>query len=289
MTAPLPVLPCTEVINGMPVQGSPDEILVLHPEGMASGSITLSGAVQAGDHVCAQFNYAELTNGTELVSYTAVGGDTLATVAENLADAINNDAALEAIGLFAAAAGAVITIKLAGDIGPQVSISAYSVAPTETATVSGTFTSGDTAGIRFTNAKLAGSPLLISHTVVSGDTNDAGIATALKNAINANAALQALGISAAVAGAAVAISNPTSQGPITVAGVNGTAQVVTITGAPTEVGTSVQMSNQSGPIIPQKDFNFTYNSVRSLYRAGQPYLVSPDLLAAMVAALCPIK
>ena len=225
----------------------------------------------------------------EYATYTTVSGDTLQTAAAGLNNAINSDINLDAIDLEATVSGAVVTLKLIGDLGSQANISAYAVAPSQVATIGGTFTTGDTAGVRFTNANLVGSPLTISHTVVSGDTNDSCIATALKIGIDANTALAALGISATVAGAAITISVPSNIGAVTIAGVNGTAQTVTMTGAQTESATVAQLSGQSGPIIPQSDFNFVYNSALTLYRANQPYLVSPDLLAAMVAAGCPIK
>lgn len=50
---------------------------------------TLSGAVSAGDVVSLTVSNADLSGGSETVSYTAQSGDTLYTIADALASAIN--------------------------------------------------------------------------------------------------------------------------------------------------------------------------------------------------------
>lgn len=66
--------------------------------------------------------------------------------------------------------------------------------------VGGTKTTADVINLVFTNSNISGSPVTVTYTVLSGDTLTT-IAVALKNAINANAALAAAGITA---------SNPSS-------------------------------------------------------------------------------
>ncbi len=64
-----------------------------------------------------------------------------------------------------------------------------------TATISGSITAGDIASIVVQNASLAGGQKTIQYAVVGGDTTTT-VATALKNAINADTALQAIGLQA---------------------------------------------------------------------------------------------
>lgn len=100
------------------------------------------------------------------------------------------------------------------------------LADTQTIVVGGMKTTGDTLALTFTASGISGSPVEVPYTVLSGDTL-ATIATAFKNAINANVALAAAGISATVASETITVHSATDQDIIPVI-------TDTSTGDPTE-------------------------------------------------------
>jgi hypothetical protein len=79
----------------------------------------------------------------------------------------------------------------------------------ETATVGGSVTNGDSVGLRFTSTSITGSPVTVAYAVGSSDTLTT-IATGLTALINASAALKAANITATSAGAVVTIVYPQS-------------------------------------------------------------------------------
>lgn len=76
----------------------------------------------------------------------------------------------------------------------------------QTVTVGGSKTTGDTLALTFTAAGISGSPVSVPYTVLSGDTLTL-IATAFKNAINANTALAAAGIGATSSGMVITVTS----------------------------------------------------------------------------------
>lgn len=128
------------------------------PPVAASGTVTIGGTFHAGDVVTT-------TIGGVAVAYTTVTGDVnLAGVATSVAAAINANAS---------AAAMVAAANFTG-----------------TVTIGGTFHAGDVVTVIINGTS-------VTHTVVAGDTNLAGVATGVAAAINANATLQALVLASA--------------------------------------------------------------------------------------------
>lgn len=73
--------------------------------------VKLGGTVTVGNVLTLTVNDAALSGGTKSDSYTVVGGDTLSTIATALANAINADTSLQAIGVTALANGTVVLLS----------------------------------------------------------------------------------------------------------------------------------------------------------------------------------
>lgn len=82
------------------------------------------------------------------------------------------------------------------------------LADTQLLAVGGSKTTGDVIDLVFTNSRISGSPVTVPYTVLSGDTLTT-IALALKNAINANSALAAAGITATVSTTNITVHSAT--------------------------------------------------------------------------------
>jgi YD repeat-containing protein len=165
---------------------------------------TIAGTKTTGDILTVTVYDAALAGGVRTVNYTVLAGDTLTTMATNLAAAINADTNLQAIGASAISAGTVITLN-----SKSTNLTTYRTTTSATATatltlsnpvsawtaavISGTVTAGNVVTITFYDAGLAGGSKAVSYTVVAGDTTTT-IATKLKNAINADTALQGIGV-----------------------------------------------------------------------------------------------
>jgi len=99
----------------------------------STATATIGGTVTTGNTLRITVLDPALSGGQEQVSYTVVGGDTLTTIATHLATNINNDAALQTLGVTATSAGAVMTIK---SISMNATAYSQSVTGTETITLS---------------------------------------------------------------------------------------------------------------------------------------------------------
>lgn len=96
--------------------------------------VTVGGTVTAGNVGTITVNDAALSGGTKANSYTVVGGDTLTTIATGLANAINGDTSLSAIGVTALAVGT--TVLMSSTSANQTS---YTVSVTGTLTLAVAF------------------------------------------------------------------------------------------------------------------------------------------------------
>lgn len=97
---------------------------------------TIGGTVTAGDVLNLTITDATVTGSPKLVSYTAVGGDTAALAAAGLAQAVNNDAALQAAAYHARAVGSVVRIYYPTNYGPlQRPTVSFAQSVTGTATI----------------------------------------------------------------------------------------------------------------------------------------------------------
>jgi hypothetical protein len=94
-----------------------------------------------------------------------------------------------------------LTGNIYGSNLPAMPLNQYGV------TVAGTVTTNDVVTLTFTNANLPGGSASVSHTSVGGDTVTT-IAAALVAAINASAALQAVGIAATNLAGVITVTYP---------------------------------------------------------------------------------
>ncbi|HEY9775912.1 MAG TPA: hypothetical protein V6C81_19270 [Planktothrix sp.] len=120
-----------------------------------------------------------------------------------------------------------------------------------TATVGGTITAGNTVTITTHDPALAGGQKSDTYTVVSGDTTTT-IATGLKNLINADTSLQAIGVSATSSGAVVTMSSTSTSG--------GATETLTL-----GVNTFGYLTQIDGPLSGHDDITtFTWDTVGRL-------------------------
>lgn len=182
-------------------------------------TLRLGGTVTTGNVLTVTVKDPALSGGQRAVSYTVAAGNTLTVIAQNLSRNINQDTALQAIGVSANAQSGKTFINIRS---ASANLTTYtpstSVGATTTmtfgiwrnglwnASVGGTKTTGDVLTITVKDAALAGGQQAINYTVLVGDTLTT-IATGLKNAINGNANLTALGVTATSVGTVISISS----------------------------------------------------------------------------------
>ncbi len=212
-----------------------------------------------------------LSGGSKAVSYTVLAADTLATIAQGLATAINNDSSLRAAGITANANGTntYINIKSASN-----NITTYTSSVTGTETISfgifknalenivitGSKTTGDIITIVVKDPALAGGQRAVTYTTLAGDTLTT-IATGVKNAINADAQLTTLGVTATSATTVVTVTSNST---------NVTAYSSSVSGSATElIALSVnQNQNQLATISGAKTTGDTITL--TIYDTGLP-------------------
>ena len=177
-------------------------------------TILIGGSKTTADQLKVNVYDIGLASNPETVTYTVASGDTLTTIATNLASAIASDTNLTNIGVTAAASGTVVTIS-------SSSVNATSYVPAVASTVTETMTMGlpangtstaviggsvsHTANDKVTvnvydNALVeAGftSPESVTYTVQTGDTTTAAVASGLAAAIAADTKLSGIGVAAA--------------------------------------------------------------------------------------------
>ncbi|PZM81157.1 MAG: hypothetical protein DKT66_18200 [Candidatus Melainabacteria bacterium] len=185
------------------IAGKPTESLTLGSNTNGSTTATISGTTTVGDVVSIKVNNDNPPGGSQTVSRTVQSGDTTSTIASALSSSINGNSNLASIGMTAGASTSVVTITTAG----TTYSSSTSGGATETVTlgynsqgntvaiIGGTKTTGDVLTITTNSASLGGGTSNSSYTVQSGDTL-VSIAAGLSAAINSNANLQTLGVSA---------------------------------------------------------------------------------------------
>ncbi|MCA0314798.1 MAG: LysM peptidoglycan-binding domain-containing protein [Candidatus Melainabacteria bacterium] len=218
--------------------------------GVQTSTVTrgrVSGTVTAGNVLTVTVTDQSLSSGSKAINYTVVGGDTLSTIATKMAAAIAADADMINIGVTASANAAVLSIKSASPNVTSYSASTSGGATAsialnatdnfvENAVIGGTKKTGDILTITFKDPALSGGSKNVNYTVLAADTLTT-IATALRNAINADTALQAIGVTATSTGTTITIRS-TSQNATTY------GQSVS-TGSTETISLSV---NQNGPV-----------------------------------------
>jgi hypothetical protein len=191
------------VIYSKSVTGVPTETVTYSANFNGNTKATIGGTVTAGDVTSLTVYSAGLTGGSKTVSYTAAGGNTLTSIATGLRNAINADTSLAAIGVTATSSAAVVTIATAGTTYTTSTSGGATVTLTQgtnangnsTVAVGGRVTAGNTATITTFNPTLPGGQQAVTFNIGASDTL-VSIAAGLANAMNGNANLQALGVTA---------------------------------------------------------------------------------------------
>jgi RHS repeat-associated protein len=218
--------------------------------GVQTSTVTrgrVAGTVTAGNVLTVTVTDQALSSGSKAINYTVVGGDTLSTIATKMAAAIASDTDMISIGVTASANASILSIKSAS---PNVTSYAASTSGGATASIilnatdnfvenvviGGTKKTGDILTITFKDPALSGGSKNVNYTVLAADTLTT-IATALRNAINADTALQAIGVTATSTGTTITIRS-TSQ--------NATTYGQSVSSGSTE---TISLSvNQNGPV-----------------------------------------
>jgi RHS repeat-associated protein len=223
------VIPVTATIqSALPsftssIAGTPTETLSMAPDPTFVTSamtwvFTVGGSTTAGDTINLTTYDTRLAQGQETDSYVVQPGDTLTTIASNLAQNIANDSNLSSIGIHPGSSGAQFWIEdnsntqapsnaftwTITSLGTETVTLGVGTDQNTSATIAGTVTTGDIVSLTVDDSALVNGPETVSYTVASGNTTTS-IATGLASAINADAKLQAVGVGARSSGAVVTV------------------------------------------------------------------------------------
>jgi RHS repeat-associated protein len=190
-------------------------------KGNGPTNATLYGTVTAGDVLTITVNDSGLPGGQQAINYTVQLGNTLIDIATGLKNAINANTNLQSINVSATSLNEVVTItsnstntttysQSTSAGATETIVFGANVNITETATIGGTATTGDVLTLSVFDAGLSGGQANVNYTVQSGNTLT-DIATGLKNAINANTSLQAIGVSASSSAAVVNMTSTSAN------------------------------------------------------------------------------
>jgi len=147
--------------------------------------------------------------------------------------------------------GQVLTVK-----DPNNNITTNTYTGTSKATVGGTVTAGNILTITVYDAGLSGGSKAVNYTVLAGATLTT-IATGIKNAINADSALTAIGVTATSSGAVVTLLSTSVNVTSYTSGVSGGATETLTLGA----NTWGYLTKIDGPLAGNKDITtITYDS-----------------------------
>ena len=217
-------------------------------------SVRVGGTVTAADVLTLQVNNPNLSGGEESVNYTVQSGDSLSSIAANMAAAICADTNLQAISVNAASSGTDIRVKSAS---PDVTSYAQSTSGSATETLSIGLSENavqnaqisllgagyasqldDVLSITVYDQALSGGSETVSYTVPANGTSLSTIASGLASAVNADSSLSAIGVSAYAASQVVSLSSTSSNLTTYSAAVTPTAAggTETVTFGPNVVG-----------------------------------------------------
>ena len=212
-------------------------------------TLTFSGTFTVNDVVALKFVNGTLPTGTVNISYTVVSGDTTATLlATHVAAAINANATLQSAGFTATSALGVVTISWPSSLQSVVITPAINGATI--LTIGGSITATDVLTLKVLDSGLPGGQIALPYTVQGGDTTTT-IATALKNAVNANTLLAAAGITATSSAAVVTLKSVSAnQTTYTKTNNVGATETMVFTGGPTELVASARVPSIQLQIVP---------------------------------------
>jgi RHS repeat-associated protein len=198
-----PYLNYADVTYSKTVTGVPTETVTYSANFNGNTTATIGGTVTTGDVTSLTIYSAGLSGGSKTVSYTSAGGNTTTTIATALKNAINADSSLAALGITSTSSAAVVTIATAGTTyttsvsgGATVTLTQGTNANgNSTVAVGGRVTAGNTATITTFNPTLPGGQQAVTYNITGSDTL-VSIAAGLASAMNGNANLQTLGVTA---------------------------------------------------------------------------------------------
>ena len=185
---------------------------------------------------------AGLTGGNEPVTYMVQSGDTLTSIASNLAAKINSDSHLSGIGCTATAASTTVNIKstssnlttytqsVSGSGTETITLSLNMNVP-QTMLVGGTVTVGNTLTVVAYDSGLTGGQEPVSYMVQSGDTLTS-IASSIASKINADTNLQGIGVSASSSSTVITINSASPNVTTWTGGVSSSATETLTVGLP---------------------------------------------------------
>ncbi len=217
-------LPTVDTIFTTSVTRTPAETIsfAFLPGYILSGDgyrITVAGTPTSGDVLKITYWDDRLAGGSETISYTVTNTDTLNSIASNFLTLMQNNAALITVhtapdpSTLSGGSFVLTTNYLSSNVEPVVGLTSSiaskgseTVTATENGdfTVSGTVTSGDKVAMTISNTKLPAGQETVSYTVAGGDTATS-IATGLKNAVNADTALQSISLTAISSGPTITV------------------------------------------------------------------------------------
>jgi RHS repeat-associated protein len=219
-------------------------------------TIAIGGSKTTGDTITITVYDAGLAGGLKAVTYTVLAGDTLTSIATGLAAALTADANLQGAGISATSASQVVTLQ-SNSINQTTLRETTSATATEqialnvpangvqTASIGGTKTTGDTLTVTTFDAGLPGGSQAIIYTVLAGDTLSS-IATGLATAINANANLAAVGVTASASSTVLNVKSTS---------INNTTYTKSLSGGATETITLAPATSAS---------QYSYNNLNEL-------------------------
>jgi RHS repeat-associated protein len=215
------------------VSGAGTETISLGQYAAGTQTATIGGTATTGDQLSIEVTNSALAGGEESVSYTVPSGSpSTTTMAAGLASSINADTHLQALGVTATSTAAVVTFgvnpsaysKSVSGAGTETISLAQPLVGTQTATIGGTPTSGDGLTITVANSALSGGVESATYTVPTGSPTTSVMATGVAAAINNDAHLQRIGVTASSSGAVVTIVGNATFYTTT----NGSTEILTV-------------------------------------------------------------
>ncbi|MBX9878275.1 MAG: hypothetical protein K2Y22_07430 [Candidatus Obscuribacterales bacterium] len=269
----------TLTLGGSPTTGDVVSVTVANT---TATNVSLTGTPTTGNVVNVLVINNNLSGGKYNLQYTVQAGDTtLSTLASSIATAINGNGTLSAANISASASSSNVKISAYGATG------AFSILPnangTVTETVGGSINAGDVVSVSVfdagipsnTSTGLPAGQRTYSYTVGGGDTTIT-IANQLSTAINADATLSGLGITASWSGGNsyfTISSNSANQTQyaqwVSPAG----NETITLTGGPSEAAATAILPSSSTTVnytVQSSDTTLTTlaNSIKTAINAN---------------------
>jgi len=107
--------------TGVMLEQSAQEYMADNPRTAGSATVTVAGSFSDGDTGQITISNGLLPNGSKAFQLTAAS-DTATTLAAKFAAAINNDSAMQALGIYATSLAGVVTIKHPGPVATKTTI-----------------------------------------------------------------------------------------------------------------------------------------------------------------------